>query len=497
MVSVSLFGSQKDVIGWLRLLEQERVPFQYKGAILKGFSDINILVGFNQEEVKVPSRGVYILEPNLNPWSEKGKTTIVRQIKDEDIGSLNVHCIASLREQQAKTFGQFQLHEVYCDLGYPVVIQKKNTFIFSTNLSSQLHFQGFGYKRIDNFSDKYLLEVHTTLVDKEKILRFLRKILIEAFGLADLPYIHVWYYPTFSSTIFLFRQDVDYVDEEGIKNLSAVTEKYGIRGTYFININGGEEFEDAADYTKLAKPATPERKGVLKKLLTRSNELANHGYWHDVFDNFEDNYKNIKKCSVYLKKLFGIQDKGFAAPGGIWHSELARAIDQRGFLYASNGTLDCGGFPYYPYYAGRKAKTLEIPFNLVGDASFELAFQPSDIKALKKFYLKLVDEQLNNNEPVAIMGHPHLIGKVAGSFFPPLFTRILKLKIPNYNLEEFAQWWKRREKINLFYEKRRQKITVKSDTPSVIIETVFREKKKLLKLNKKKLIINTNRHLTE
>lgn len=488
MISVSLFGRKKDVTGWLRLLEQEKVPFRYKGASLKDFSEINILVGFAKKKIKISQKGIYILEPNFNSYSEQEDIAIVKKIEDEDIGKINVHCIAPLRRQKGRTFGQFRLHEAYCDLKYPVVTREKNMFVFSINLSSQLHLQGFGYKQTDNFSNKYPLELHTALIDKEKILRFLRKILIEAFRLAELPYIHPWYYPTFSPTVFLFRQDIDYVDEKGVKNLLEITRKYGIKGTYFVNISGEEEFEDDIGHLKLKKPTTPERKEILQRLLAHGNELANHGYWHYVFDNSEENYKNIRKCSNYLKKLFGIKEKGFAAPGGTWHSVLAKAIDRNNFLYASNNTLGCGGFPYYPYCSGEKVKTLEIPFNPVCAASFEPVIQSSDIEKLKKFYLGYINQQINNNEPITIMGHPHLLGKIAKTFFPLIFNKIVRLKIPNYTLEQFATWWKERQKTRLISTKKEKEIIVESDSPNSIVESILGKKKKLFKVNKKMVI---------
>jgi radical SAM protein with 4Fe4S-binding SPASM domain len=214
---------KKDVSDWLRLLEQEKVPFKYRGKSLKYFSSINVLVGFPRKKVK---------------------------------------------------------------------------------------------KFLKNGKDKiYLVESVFTPPSREK--------LIKAYNLLNIPYIHFWYYPTPRPTIFLFRIDVDYIYLKGLENLFKISKKFGIKGTYFLNISGEEEFDEKIGHLKLKKPTTPEpeRKKIMSKILEKGNEIANHGYWHYVFDNIKDNYKNIRKCRYYLKKLFGIKDEGFASPGWDWNKE--------------------------------------------------------------------------------------------------------------------------------------------------------------------------------
>jgi hypothetical protein len=189
-----------------------------------------------------------------------------------------------------------------------------------------------------------VVEVLTTLIDKEKILRFMKRTLIEAFHMAGIPYIHLWYYPQDTSSVFLFRQDVDYVDTVGVDNLLSVCSRYNIRGTYFVNMSGEEEFEDEIGHLNLKEPETPRRLQYLEKIKNAGNEIGNHGYWHYVFETCEGNDENIKRCDHLLKELLSVTAKGFSAPGGTWHVELGRAIQQNGFAYGSNSSLDSGGF---------------------------------------------------------------------------------------------------------------------------------------------------------
>ncbi len=157
-IYVSLFGEKKNVFDWLRLLEQEKTPFKYRGKSLNNFSSVNILVGFS-----------------------KGK--VEKLLKD-----------------------------------------KKDKI--------------------------YLLESVFTPPSREK--------LIKAYNLLNIPYIHFWYYPIPCPSVFLFRVDVDYVYPEGLKNLLKISKKFGVKGTYFLNISGEEEFDEEIGHLKLKKPTTPE-----------------------------------------------------------------------------------------------------------------------------------------------------------------------------------------------------------------------------------------------
>lgn len=423
---ISLFGEKEEVLGWLELLEQEKLPFQYKGENLRNSSVVNILVGprFSKKKTKILSgeKKVYILEP-----SPKNK----RKNKADRIPKLTIEWL-------------------------------KNTLDLPENISSSL---------IKNNNER------------DKILDILRDVLIQAFNLVNLPYIHVWYYPQSCKTILLLRQDVDYVDQIGLKKLVDVTKKFKVRGTYFINISGEEEFDEEMGHLKLSEPTTPKRKQVLLRLIKQSNEIANHGYWHCVFRDVKNNTQNVKKCSQYLHELFNIKAEGFASPGGEWNKNLGKAIEKNGLLYACSGLSD-GGFPYYPYLNSRKTKILEIPFYFFCDASLEQTNSPELMKLLRDYYLHLIQENINNGKPITIMGHPHLVGKMADIFYPPIFKQIKKSKIPVFTIGGFACWWKKRESINIkIYKKSNNQLEVKSNAANFFIESIFRKKRHLIKIH--------------
>ena len=197
-----------------------------------------------------------------------------------------------------------------------------------------------------------------------------------------------------------------------------------------------------------------------------------------------------------MKKLFGIRDQGFASPGWHWNKEIARAVNKSDFLYSSHTVSDRGEFPFYEYYDNKKMSFLEIPFFEISDVKFESILKSSQnysniqkvAKKLRGDYLKYIDEQIKHNRPIAIMGHPHLVGKIATSVLSPIFKKISHLKIPNYTLKEFVEWWKQREKFRLKYYKQNGGIIIHSNF-SALAEIVFQGNKKIIKLNNKNPII--------
>ncbi len=434
---VSLFGKNEELLGWLELFEQEKIPFRRGVCEKKEFSAVNILVGdeFTENGIKSfinPQRS-YILEPSSK-----------KETKGTRLSDLKIK-------------------------------QKKNLLIFSKNISTLL---------TENNNER------------NKILSILRNALIKGFNSINLPYFHLWYYPQSCKTILLFRQDVDYVDENGLKNLIKITSRFKIKGTYFINISGEEEFDEKIGHLKLLRPTTPERKENVLILFSQGNEMANHGYWHWVFKDFKNNYKNIERCSNYLNKSFKIDCQGFAAPGGEWNENLAKAIDKNKLLYSCNG-ISNGGFPYHPYCEGKKTKALEIPFYFLCDASFEplnheykWIIDNNQKKYLKTSYLNYIKNQIKTSEPIGIFGHPHIIGKSAVNFYSPIFKNIKTLKIPSFTIKKFANWWKKREGIKLNLAKLDDQLIINSNKIGFYIELVFNKKKKLIKIDKRKMAIN-------
>ena len=280
MERISLYGRKEAIVGWRRLLDQEKVPYKYKGDNLENFSDLNIIVDCDTSVVNLPSNRVFIIEPGF----------------DERVQPIEIF---NYKKGDGRKSNKKETN---------LITKKDKTYLFHQNVSKLLAVPFFDFRDIPELStDESQIQLYTAAADREKASRFLRQILIDGHHLLGVPYIHLWYYPSDQPSIFIFRQDVDYVDPEGVQALTRVTKDFGVRGTYFINMSGEEEVEDEIGHLKLDKSITIERKELLLPLLSQGNEFANHGYWHWVFDDYEQNVQNIQRCNNDLLKEFNIK----------------------------------------------------------------------------------------------------------------------------------------------------------------------------------------------
>jgi len=428
-----LFGKMTDCLGWFEFFNLEGISFQYKGEVLGDFGRVNVLAGYSHADISKAKTSVFLIEP------EKGSN----------------RCIAPSTKKLSI---------------------KDNVVEFYSNISSNL-VQEYSFNGFQEFSAK-----------KEFSVKYMRKGLLKAFDMATMPYVHLWYYPFQSPSVLLFRQDIDYVEKQGIRKLIQLTDKFSITGTYFINISGEEEYDEIIGHLKLDEPTTPARKSVVKEILRSGNELANHGYWHYIFDGVDENLNNIDECSRYMKELFDVDVIGFAAPGAEWNSSSLKALDVRGFAYTCNGCSDVVGFPFRPYVDGKRLGMLEMIFYRICDASFEPIVENADgltsqeIEMLSEILETHADEQIKENKPIAILGHPHLSGKIADSVYLPIFRRIRKLGIPSLSISEFSKWWVKREGIKLSCFVDKEGLVIKTTEPA-FVRIIFNGKKKIMKID--------------
>lgn len=424
------------------MLEQEKVPFLYRGEKLEDFSQINIITGYSGRiPMPAQSETYFIVEPAL------------------------------------KEIGSFVKNE---NFNFNKALKKKGNILRLQNNYSLRMMGAGGHQQ----------------ASRNRTMRFLKKIVMRSFELADIPYVHAWYYPENVKSILLFRQDVDYVDRAGLRMLGKITDKFKIRGTYFLNISGEEEFDEKIGHLRIAEPTSPQRIGLIQEILSSNNEVANHGYWHWVFQDFKKNYLNIRKCSLCIDKILSVKCKGFAAPGAEWNESLIKAIRKNKLSYSCCG-IDNSGFPYYLHRGNKKEGLLEIPFYFICDASLE-SMQDSGgkwiipeylINKLKEIHINFIKRQICNNEPIAIMGHPHLVEKIGKDHLNSFFGEIKRLGIPDYTIEKFADWWRQRGKIRISCRRSDKGMLVSSNSKNTFVEVIYRGHKKILHITKEPMLI--------
>jgi hypothetical protein len=175
----------------------------------------------------------------------------------------------------------------------------------------------------------------------------------------------------------------------------------------------------------------------------KNQEIALHCDKHFVFDDVKRNTENIDRGEVALKKA-GITSNGFAAPFGDWNESLDEVLEKKKYDYSSEFSLSYDDLPFYPFVKDRFSKVLQIPIHPISLGRLRRSHF-SDAEKLR-YYKNVIDEKLKAGEPILIYHHPH---HRQVEIFDEVFRYINELNIPKMSFAEFADWWNKREKINL------------------------------------------------
>ncbi len=112
----------------------------------------------------------------------------------------------------------------------------------------------------------------------------------------DLPFIHQWYYPGTERTIFTFRIDSDKGTKEQVEEIRALSERYSVPTTWFLDVKSHEEW---LPYFRTFG----------------TQEIALHCYEHVLYHTISLNVQNFRKASALLNSV-GLFPKGITAPAG-------------------------------------------------------------------------------------------------------------------------------------------------------------------------------------
>jgi hypothetical protein len=233
-----------------------------------------------------------------------------------------------------------------------------------------------------------------------------------------LPFVHLWNFPNGARSLFCLRIDTDAGTDEQVKDLSLAVNQNGIFATWFV---------DAKNHAKSIK----------SYIDTEKQEVGVHCYDHETFPDYERNIQNIRKAQALLRdSRFRLQ--GFAAPFGIWNTELGRAIVDCGFEYSSEFSYDYDNLP-------------SVPQLQEGDGVLQVPIHPICIGSLKRngynseqmirYFASIVERKIALREPIIFYHHPrdmHL------DVLEWLFQEMRYEKVPAKTMSEFAWWWKMR-----------------------------------------------------
>jgi peptidoglycan/xylan/chitin deacetylase (PgdA/CDA1 family) len=185
---------------------------------------------------------------------------------------------------------------------------------------------------------------------------------------------------------FCLRIDADEYSPESFSRYMPVFKKYQKAITIFFNINS---FKNAKEEITGCRDA--------------GCEIQSHAYYHYTYSDYRSNRYNINKAKKFLLEM-GIDTRGFVSPSGRWNPGLMKAMEDEGYVYASEFSYDYMGYPNYPYLGKRYSRILEIP---VFPVAPELFFRKEniDIGLIKKYYFDVIDVLISHDIPVIIYAH--------------------------------------------------------------------------------------------
>jgi hypothetical protein len=236
----------------------------------------------------------------------------------------------------------------------------------------------------------------------------------------DLPYVHRWHFPDGRRNVFAFRIDTDGAPQQDVEDLYGLAREHDVPLTWFLDVGAHEAWLRRFS-------------GMV------GQEIGVHCYEHEVLARADVARRNLLRARHAMERV-GLRAKGFAAPFGVWSTELARVMDEMGFLYSSEFSFAYDTLPLYPGISGRNVDTLQVPIHPICIGTMVRVGYSRP--AMMRYFAGVVARKLQLGEPLFFYHHPaHRRHDVVLD----LFHRIKSSGIDALTLGEYAGWWKLRE----------------------------------------------------
>ncbi|MDI6766324.1 MAG: polysaccharide deacetylase family protein [Bacteroidota bacterium] len=281
-----------------------------------------------------------------------------------------------------------------------------------------------------------------SLISKGNLLRLVVRSLEILHHQRGLPFVHKWYFPEDSSTVFCWRIDTDYALQSEIEKLASLLQAEGIPATWFVHAKAQEKFF---------------------KIFNEMNnhEIGIHCYEHQTYKDYHRNIQNIRKVIEVFNRN-GLRAASYAAPFGKWNDGIARAINECGFDYSSEFSYDYDNVPSYPLIDGIFSATLHVPIHPICIGS--LRRQGFDESAMVEYFENVLKRKLSLKEPILLYHHPRDGNE---NVLKSIFNFVRNNGIKVQKMIEYSQWWKRRIESGIQIMFDHQILTLaSSDAPS-------------------------------
>ncbi|MBI1804156.1 MAG: polysaccharide deacetylase family protein [Ignavibacteriae bacterium] len=275
-----------------------------------------------------------------------------------------------------------------------------------------------------------------SLVSKGGVRKLISRALEILHHRRGMPFIHLWYYPEDARSVFSFRIDTDFGNDDAIEELYDLSRTSGIPFTWFLDVESQE-------------PLLP----FYEKM--EGQEIGVHCYEHRQYDSAEKTISDIERALKALKRSH-IEARGFAAPYGQWNGAIHEAIAHYGFEYSSEFSYDYDNLPSMFSIGSAFYTALQVPIHPVSIGT--LRRQGFGVDHMGEYFKDIVEQKHSQRDPIILYHHPkdkHV------AVLERVFSIVRQLKIPAMRMVDYALWWKERNAISLRIEMEETTCSVK------------------------------------
>jgi len=436
--------------GWEIVLKQIGVSFSelsLSNPILNNeFSVIIITETHNSNEIKI-----------IEEFLDSGGAVLYTDNSDVDGLSYKMKRVNSLYATQDTPFSQIGIVDVYSKVK---IFQPKETINVDQGLGITSWKRGINIILPFNVNDLILntnsrrKKFYTTrkelpseivsAVSKGKLRKIVGLSLEYLHHKRDLPFVHLWHQPFIDKNVFIFRLDTDFCLKEDADEMYKICRGNNISATWFLDT---ESDDSLSNYASM-----------------EDQEMALHCDKHYVYDNLDENYRNILRADEKLKKN-GIEAVGFAAPFGAWNTSLDRALQKIEIKYSSEFTLGYDDLPFYPFCNNEFSNVLQIPIHPISLGRLRRSHFSDD--EMLQYYLNVIKENKYSEEPVIIYHHPH---HKHFDIFDKIFQYVNSNNFINVSMNDFSEWWEERCILKPEFNFKDNKINVNFDSQKVFVK---------------------------
>ena len=256
-----------------------------------------------------------------------------------------------------------------------------------------------------------------------------------------MPYIHKWYFPQNTPTIFGWRIDTDYANEEQIRYLFKLLHEYQIPATWFIDVKSQER------YLPFYKEMT-------------GHEIGVHCYEHRKFTDVAGNIADLQAAVTVLKKN-GIPVSGYAAPFGYWNKEFTPHLQGSNIVYSSEFSYDYENVPSFPVVLDQPEQTMQVPAHPISIGN--LRRQGFGEQEMVTYYTLAMERMISRHVPMILYYHP---SNGFHNVVRTIFEFVKHSKLPVMKLLDYARWWQKRNEMAFACTMEHRTVNLKTSAPA-------------------------------